>query len=123
MNVEPIIIGKGLALFERNFGKSSPSDPQTSVPEKLNNVIGWWQDGYHQLKNGDPFSNDFLQDETVYAEKIRYELLSNWLETNTAMDFHRVSDGLLRELNNDYTFFEYFCEVMRGYFNEKEMVL
>lgn len=110
MNVEPIIIGKGLALFERNFGKSSPSDPQTSVPEKLNNVIGWWQDGYHQLKNGDPFSNDFLQDETVYAEKIRYELLSNWLETNTAMDFHRVSDGLLRELNNDYIFLNIFAK-------------
>ena len=124
MSYSPIAIGAALAVFEKHFSEIE----QNQIPEEFQalneeagEVLAWLMEGYRKVSEGDIDEVDLKLQHNNFAERVRYEMMLKFLKNREQPNLQNVSETLLYEINRNYHFFEFFCDVMRGYFSQREL--
>jgi ubiquitin C-terminal hydrolase len=124
MSYSPIAIGAALAVFEKYFSEIEQNQIPAEFDElnkEASEVLAWLVDGYHKISRGEISESDLKLQHHNFAERVRYEMVLKFLKNREQPNLQNVSETLLYEINRNYHFFEFFCEVMRGYFSQREL--
>jgi hypothetical protein len=124
MSFSPNAIGAALAVFEKYFTEieqhKTPAEFQV-ISDEAREILDWLIDGYRKISKGKIDESDLKLQNNNFAERVRYEMILVYMKNRENPNLQNISETLLYEINRNYHFFKFFCEVMRGYFSQRKL--